>query len=67
MCHNGQGLAAVLADLTSRSEKDIVIIYGASIGKKVENCFEIINVFGDRIKGVNCVQNLEHPRLMTND
>lgn len=65
VCHNEQGLSSVLQELTSKSQKPITVIFGASIGKKVGNLLKVMEQHSSRIKSINCVENRDHPRLQT--
>ena len=42
VCHNEQGVACVLEELTTRSDKPLVIVFGTSIGKKVGTMLKVI-------------------------
>ena len=66
VCHNEQGIDAVLSELSHRRSpgKPLVLIFGASVGKKVGNIFRVIERY-ESIQGVYCVQNTEHPRLLS--
>lgn len=66
VCHNVQGMSYVLDELTTRHPaRPIVIIFGASSGKKVSNLLGAMEPHSSSIENIYCVHNLEHPRLQS--
>ena len=51
VCHNEQGIDAVLSELTLNisPDKPLILLFGASIGKKVGNILKVIGSYADKI------------------